>query len=150
MIMMNCFFGMVDRRKTFNLIYSWDQILTIAILWHAVSRVWAYAKHEFKHSWMKLRSSDNHYIIFVNQRSSRLEVFCKKGVIRNFTKLTGKHLCQSLLFNKVAGLRPKAFIKKETLAQVFSCQFCDISKNTFFTEHLWATASRYVEWFKFS
>ena len=33
------------------------------------------------------------------------------------------------------------FIKKETLAQVFSCEFCEISKNTFFTEHLWATAS---------
>ena len=33
------------------------------------------------------------------------------------------------------------FIKKETLAQVFSCEFCQISKNTFFTEHLWATAS---------
>ena len=33
------------------------------------------------------------------------------------------------------------FIKKETLAQVFSCQFCKISKNTFFTEHVWATAS---------
>ena len=30
--------------------------------------------------------------------------------------------------------------KKETLAQVFSCEFCEISKNTFFTEHLWATA----------
>ena len=33
------------------------------------------------------------------------------------------------------------FIKKETLAQVFSYEFCKISKNTFFTEHLWATAS---------
>ena len=33
------------------------------------------------------------------------------------------------------------FIKKVTLAQVFSCEFCEISKNTFFTEHLWATAS---------
>ena len=33
------------------------------------------------------------------------------------------------------------FIKKETLAQVFSCEFCEISKNTFFTEHLRATAS---------
>ena len=29
----------------------------------------------------------------------------------------------------------------ETLAQVFSCEFCQISNNTFFTEHLWATAS---------
>ena len=34
-------------------------------------------------------------------------------------------------------------IKKETLAQVFSCEFCETSKNTFFTEHLWATASEY-------
>ena len=33
------------------------------------------------------------------------------------------------------------FIKKEALAQVFSCEFCEISKNTFFTEHLWAIAA---------
>ena len=37
-------------------------------------------------------------------RSGRPEVFCKKGVLRNFVKLTGKHLCQSLFCNKVAGL----------------------------------------------
>ena len=35
------------------------------------------------------------------------------------------------------------FIKKETLAQVSPCGFCEISKNTFFTEHLWAAASGY-------
>ena len=34
-----------------------------------------------------------------------------------------------------------SFIKKETLANVFSCEFCEISKNTFFTEQLRATAS---------
>ena len=36
-------------------------------------------------------------------------------------------------------LRPQAcnFIKKETLTQVFSCEFCEISKNTLFTENLW-------------
>ena len=35
---------------------------------------------------------------------------------------------------KVAALRPEAcnVIKKETLAQVFSCEFCQMSKNTFF------------------
>ena len=39
--------------------------------------------------------------------------------------------------------KPEAcnFIKKETLAQVFSCEFWEISENTFFTEHLWTTAS---------
>ena len=35
-------------------------------------------------------------------RSSRPEVFCKKGVLRNFAKFLRKHLCQSLFFNKVA------------------------------------------------
>ena len=32
-------------------------------------------------------------------------------------------------------------IKKETLAQVFSCEFCEIFKNTYFTEHFWKTVS---------
>ena len=36
-------------------------------------------------------------------RSCRPEVFCEKGVLRNFSKFTGKHLCQGLFFNKVAG-----------------------------------------------
>ena len=71
------------------------------------------------------------YSVFLRYyRSSRREVLCKKGVLRNFTKFTGKHLCQSLFFNKVAG-QACNFIKKETLAQVFSCEFCGISKNTF-------------------
>ena len=37
-------------------------------------------------------------------RSSRPEVFRKKGALRNFAKFTGKHLCQSLFFNTIAGL----------------------------------------------
>ena len=56
----------------------------------------------------------------------------KKGVLENFSKFTGKHLCSHQACN---------FIKKETLAQVFSCEFCEIFKNTFFTEHLRMTAS---------
>ena len=34
------------------------------------------------------------------------------------------------------------FIEKETLTQVFSCECCEIFKNTVFTEHLRATASK--------
>ena len=48
-------------------------------------------------------------------RRSRPDVLCKKGILRNFAKLTGK---QASACN---------FIKKETLTQVF----CEISKNTF-------------------
>ena len=73
-------------------------------------------------------------------RSSYQSCPTKKGVLRNFTKFTGKHMCQSL-FNKVAGFMPSTLLKKETLAQVFSSEFCKISKNTFFTEHPWTNAS---------
>ena len=34
--------------------------------------------------------------ILSQDRSSRPEVFCKKGVLKNFAKFTGKRLCQSL------------------------------------------------------
>ena len=55
----------------------------------------------------------------------------RKGVLINFAKFTRKHLCKSLFFNKVAGRRPATLLKKETLTQVFSCEFCEISKNIF-------------------
>ena len=38
-------------------------------------------------------------------KSSRQEVFCKKSVLRNYAKFTGKHLWQSLFFNKASGLK---------------------------------------------
>ena len=38
-------------------------------------------------------------------RSSRLHVFFKIGVLKNFTIFTGNHLPWSLYFNQVAGLR---------------------------------------------
>ena len=52
----------------------------------------------------------------------------------NILQNSQENTCISLFFNKVAGRRPQAckFIKKETLAEMFSCQFCEISKNTFF------------------
>ena len=36
---------------------------------------------------------------------------------------------------------------KKRLAQVFSCEFCEIFKNTFFTEHVWTTASELINAF---
>ena len=47
------------------------------------------------------------------------EVFCKKGVLKNFKIFTGKHLWWSLFFNKV------------TLTQVFSCEYSGIFKHLF-------------------
>ena len=58
----------------------------------------------------------------VYKKGSRPDVFCEKGVLRNFAKFKGNHLAGGAC----------NFIKKETLAQVFSCEYCEISKNTFF------------------
>ena len=54
----------------------------------------------------------------INCRNSHRRCSIRKDALRNFTKFTGKHLCQSLFFNKVAG------------------------RNTFFTKYLWATGSK--------
>ena len=62
------------------------------------------------------------YDAIINIRNSYRSWSVRKGV----SKLTEKHLCQSTLFNKVAGYRPE-----ETLAQVFSCEFCEISESIF-------------------
>ena len=44
--------------------------------------------------------------IIINEPTQKQppEVFCKKGVLRNFGKFTGQNLCESHFFNKVAGL----------------------------------------------
>ena len=67
-------------------------------------------------------------------RNSRPQVFCKKGIFKNFVKFAGKHLRQSLFFNKIADLRPATLVKKRPWyrVQVYSCKFCEIFKSTFF------------------
>ena len=69
-------------------------------------------------------------------KNSHRRCSVRKLVPRNFTKFTWKHLCQSLFLIK---FQPSTcnFIKKEIVALIFSCEFCEIFKNTFFTEHLW-------------
>ena len=44
----------------------------------------------------------------------------KKAVLKNLSKLTGKHLCQSLFLNKIAG-RPGTLFKKRLQGDYF-CQ----------------------------
>ena len=75
-------------------------------------------------------------------RSCHQKCSVRKAILRNFTKFTGKHVSLFEACN---------FIKKETLTHVFSCEFCEISKNTFSTEHLRATdsvwfLSQFADW----
>ena len=57
-------------------------------------------------------SSQSFSGILVNKHRVSEAVVRRKGVLRNFAKFTGKHLCQSLFFNKAAGLRPATLLKK--------------------------------------
>ena len=53
-------------------------------------------------------------------------MFCKKGVLRKFTKFAEKHLCQSLFFNKV---------EKDSGTGVFLRIFAKFLRTPFLTEH---------------
>ena len=64
--------------------------------------------------------------------SSCPEVFCEKGVLKNFTKFTGKHLCQSLFFNKVK----KLLLKRRLWQRCFLMNFMKFLRTPFLTEHL--------------
>ena len=69
-----------------------------------------------------------------------------KGVLRNFAKIRRETTVAESPFDKVASVWPatlikRVFGKKVTLAQVFSCEFREISKTAFFTEHHWTAAS---------
>ena len=85
-------------------------------------------------------------------RSSRPELFCKNGVLKNFLKFTGTHLCWSLLFNKVVGLRLASSSKKlstlwkKSLRQrCFLLNFSKFFRNSIFIEHLrWLLLQREV------
>ena len=75
--------------------------------------VWNFLKSTFEEKvWIRSKPTKNFLISVQKLR----QVFCKKGVLGNFVKFTGKHLCQSLFFAKFL-------------------------RTPFLIEHLWATAS---------
>ena len=55
----------------------------------------------------------------------------KKGVLRNLAEFTGKHLCQSLFFNKLAGLRPAILLKKSLWHKCFPMNFVKFIRTPF-------------------
>ena len=48
-------------------------------------------------------------LIKVDPQKHSFRGVLKKGALKNFTKFTGKHLYQSLFFNKVTDLRPASY-----------------------------------------
>ena len=81
-------------------------------------------------------------MLFVHpyNRSSHPKCFVRK-LFLEMSQNSLESTCARLSFLTKLQAKACSLIKKETLAQVFSCGFCEISKNAFFTEHVWATAS---------
>ena len=59
-----------------------------------------------------------------------------QNYLRKFTKFTGKHWCQSLFLNKVAGLRPATLLKNRFWLRCFPVNFVKFLRIPFLTEHL--------------
>ena len=59
---------------------------------------------------------------FVRNSEAATRGVLRKGVLRNFAEFTGKHLHQSLPFNKVAGLSLQLYLKGETGGDCFNCR----------------------------
>ena len=68
----------------------------------------------------------SHFAYFRDLVLILVEVFFGKRFSQKFRNI-----------HKKASFLSCNFIKNKTLAQRFSCGFCKIFKNTFFTEHLW-------------
>ena len=78
---------------------------------HKKLRIWTlFTQYMWKYETAKEVISN--FKRFKHFRTSRPEMFCKRGILGNAATCN--------------------FINKETLAQTFSCEFYEISKNTFF------------------
>ena len=73
----------------------------------------------------------NHHHGFDKNRSSHQRCPVRKGVLRNFATFTRKHLCQSLYFNKVAGLRPATLLKNRLWHRYFPVNFAKFLRTPF-------------------
>ena len=61
-----------------------------------------------------------------NWRKQQLEVFCKKGGLRNFAKFKGKHLCQNLFLYSLSTL-----VKKRLWHRCFPVNFAKVLRTPF-------------------
>ena len=63
--------------------------------------------------------------------SSHQRCSMEKGGLRNFTEFTGNHLCQSLFFNKNAGVRPTTLLKRRLWHRCFPVNFVKFLRTPF-------------------
>ena len=84
-------------------------------------------KNQVKETTKNIQKTNKHSEQGGNARSSRPQRFCKIGVLKNFAKLTGKHISR-ILFK----IKSQAGEIKGTPTQVLPCEFCEVFKNVSF------------------
>ena len=75
-------------------------------------------------------SLTNNHLSF-KDRSTHRRCSVRKSVYRNFAKFTGKHLCQSLFFNKIVDVRPAPFLTKRLRHRCFPVNFAKLLRTHF-------------------
>ena len=78
-----------------------------------------------KHSWAPWETKNSTF------QKQPPELFYEKRYFRNLEKFTGKHLCWSIFFNKVAVLRPTTLLKKRLWNRCFPVNFAKFLKAPF-------------------
>ena len=73
--------------------------------------------------------------LFVYPEAATRGVLCKK-VFQGILENSQENTCARVSFLLKLKAWPATLLTKKTLAQVSSCEFREISNNTFFTEHL--------------
>ena len=71
------------------------------------------------------------------------KVFCKKMFLK-ISQNSQENSCRGLFLDKGAGLKPTTF-SKETPTPVFSREFCEIFKNTLFTDAMYYCDIYYLQ-----
>ena len=78
-----------------------------------------------------LEKGSNIAKVYKNTRSSHLRCSVIKGVFIIFAIFTGKHLCQSLFLNIVAGLRSATLLRKRLWHRFFPVNFAKFIRTPF-------------------
>ena len=106
-------------------------ILFLSYQWLSLDALNKKKSFSFRISSVHVTKSGSEITLISIVRSSHQRCSMKKGVLGNFIKISGKHLCQSLFFNKrlwhrcfpvnsVKFLRPATLLKKRLWRRCFS------------------------------
>ena len=120
--------------------------------WNLKTRQWQIPLHKIFFGWSLVYRtyliihrteylSKNVRYLTLTVRANKIAIYFEPVVrrccaLKNFAKFIGKHLYQSLFFNKVAGLRPVTLSRKKLWHKCFPVNFTKFFKTPFLKEHL--------------